>query len=139
MKKSNGSNGDLDRALDAALSRTLTPPQVGPQLRTRMQAALLRAHEPDLAEVRSKLEREKQERLAELEANYVQLRRRTLGTIIGGAFAAGAVAAVAMPWLQTHFGNWAPFALASAGAVAGLLIALGAGALRGTGASLSEH
>ncbi len=124
MKNGKEPNGAFDRALDAALGRALTSPQVTSQFRTRLQAALTRASEPELAEVRSRLEREKQEKLAQLDANYVQLRRRTLGTIVGGAFAAGAAVAVAFPWLQMQFGTWTPIVLASGGAVAALTIAV---------------
>ena len=58
--------------------------------------------------------------MAELDADYLRLRRRTLGTLIGGAFAAGAAVAVAFPWLQASFGPNATYVLAGLGAVVGL-------------------
>ena len=49
----------------------------------------------------------------------MRLRRRTLGTLIGGAFAAGAAVAVALPWLQSTFGPNAMLVLAAAGRARG--------------------
>lgn len=131
------SNGErdhsLEAALDAALGRTLVPPTVTSQFRTRLHAALARTHEPDLADVRSRLECEKRAGLAELESNYVRLRRRTLGTMIGAAFAMGAAVAIAYPWMQARFGTWAPVVIASLGAASGLMIEFGRSLWRGAG------
>jgi len=110
----------LERALDAALCRTLTPPRTPPQLRAKLHAAIVQT--ADSKEVRLRLEREQQETLAELEQEYVRLRRRTLGTMVGGAFAAGAVAALVLPWLTANIGPNAPLVLASAGAAIGIWI-----------------
>jgi hypothetical protein len=41
----------------------------------------------------------------------VRVRRGTLGTLIGVAFAAGAAATIAMPWLRAHLGAYTPLAL----------------------------
>ena len=115
----------LQRALDQALSRVLSAPPVPPQLRARVQAALLRAGEQTLAQARAKLEREARTQLAELEQGFIRVRRRTLGTLIGAAFATGAVAALLMPYLTARFGPNAPVVLAAGGAVLGLAIAAG--------------
>lgn len=112
-----------ERALDRALRRTLQPPQISRDFRRCLDAALSRAGEMDLAKLRSRLESERREHLARLEAHYVRLRRRTLGVIIGAAFAAGAAATLALPWLQRHVGEDAPLVLTSAGAVVSLAIA----------------
>jgi hypothetical protein len=116
------SRDELDRALDARLARTLAPPRVPVQFRTQLQAALVRAADSSLSEARSRFEREQRERLVELEQNYVRLRRRTLGIMIGSAFAAGAAAAVALPWLTVKLGPIAPLVIASTGAVVGIWI-----------------
>jgi hypothetical protein len=115
-------NGDLDRALEAQLERTLAPPEVPAHFRAKLQAALVRAGDPSLSDARSRLERERRERLAELGQNYVRLQRRTLGTMIGGAFAAGASAAIVLPWVTAHLGAFAPLVIASTGAAVGIWI-----------------
>jgi hypothetical protein len=119
-------NGELDRALEAELERTLAPPKVPTQFRTNLQAALVRAADSSLSDARSRLERERRERLAELEQNYVRLKRRTLGTMIGGAFAAGASAAVVLPWVTAHLGPFGPLVIASTGAAVGIWIGVAA-------------
>ena len=113
-----------ERALDSALARVLAAPVLPADFHAQLQAALVRAGDAagGRASGRARLEREQRERLAELEAGYLRLRRRTLGTLIGGAFAAGAAVAVALPWLKASFGPNAIFILAGLGALAGLAI-----------------
>lgn len=123
MTESETPHGSLERALDRALGRTLQPPQLSRDFRRRLDAALSRAGETDLSELRSRLDSERRADLARLQSQYVRLKRRTLGTMIGAAFAAGATVTMAMPWLQRHLGAEAPLALASAGAAVGLAIA----------------
>jgi hypothetical protein len=119
-------NGELDRALDAQLERTLAPPEVPAHFRAKLQAALVRAGDSSLSDARLQLERERREKLVELEQNYVRLQRRTLGTMIGGAFAAGASAAVVLPWVTAHLGPFAPPVIASTGAAVGIWIGFAA-------------
>jgi VIT1/CCC1 family predicted Fe2+/Mn2+ transporter len=115
----------LQQALDQALARVLAAPPVPKALRTRVQAAVLRAGEDALAQARARLEREARAQLAELEQGYLRVRRRTLGTLIGAAFAAGAAVALLMPYLKAQFGANAPLVLAAGGALVGLSIAAG--------------
>jgi hypothetical protein len=117
------SESELDRALDAALARALIPPAVPRSLQARVRAALARRADADLVTMRAQLEREQREKLAELERSYIRLRRKTLGTLIGAAFACGAAATLLLPWLTRHFGSDAPLVLAGGGAVIGLAIA----------------
>jgi hypothetical protein len=114
----------LERALDGVLARLLQPPLLPAEFHARLQAALARASATpaERAAARMRLEHEQRQRLAELEADYLRLRRRTLGTLIGGAFAAGAAVAVALPRLEASFGSNAIFVLAGLGALAGLAI-----------------
>lgn len=112
----------LERALDAALARALVPPQPPAHLRTGLQAAIARAEGSKIADLKSRYEQEQRQGLAELEQQYVRLRRRTLGMMVGGAFAAGALAAVALPWLTARLGPQAPLLVASAGAAIGIWI-----------------
>jgi len=101
----------LDRALDEQLGRALGAPEVPRTFRTRLNAALARATETDLLSLRERLERERRQEIEELEAHYVQVRRSTLGTLLGVAFAAGAVATIAMPWLRAHLGAFTPIVI----------------------------
>ncbi len=115
-----------EQALDAALAQALAPPELPPDFRARLTAAIARAADSEALspERRARLQREERQRLLEFEAGVVRLRRRTLGTLIGGAFAAGAAVAVAMPWARANFGPNAMLVLASIGAAVGLAIAL---------------
>jgi hypothetical protein len=115
-----GSDGASDRALDRALSRVLEPPAMTDAFRERVRAALARAGATDLADLHARLEIDRRERLAQLDEDYIRLRRRTLGTMIGGAFAAGAAAAIALPWMTRVLGPDAPLALAAVGAAVGI-------------------
>jgi hypothetical protein len=110
------------QGLDAALARALAPPALPASFHARLQAALVReqAGVGDRAASRARAQHEQRERMAELDADYLRLRRRTLGTLIGGAFAAGAAVAVALPWLQASFGPAAIYVLASVGALVGI-------------------
>jgi hypothetical protein len=114
------------QALDAALARVLAPPALPPGFNARLVAAL--AREPTDAASRAaslaQAQREQRQRMAQLDADYLRLRRRTLGTLIGGAFAAGAAVAVALPWLQAAFGPQALFVLACIGALVGVGIGI---------------
>jgi hypothetical protein len=110
----------LDGALDEALGRTLSAPEVPRTLRTRLNAALSRTAETDLLSLRERLESERRRQLEELEAHYVSVRRSTLGTLIGVAFAAGAAATIAMPWLRAHLGAYTPMAITWGAAALGL-------------------
>jgi hypothetical protein len=101
----------LDRVLDEALGRALRGPQVSQAFRTRLRAALSPTPGTDLLELRERLESERREQLEELQAHYIRVRRSTLGGLIGVAFAAGAVATIAMPWLRAHLGGYAPLAI----------------------------
>jgi hypothetical protein len=98
----------------------LSAPEVPQAFRTRLNTALARTAETDLLSLRERLERERRQQLEELEADYVRVRRGTLGTFIGAAFAAGAAATIAMPWLRAHFGAYTPMAIAWGAAVLGL-------------------
>lgn len=129
------SDDALDRALDAALSHALAAPDLPPGFRARLQRALARATADDaagtaLARLRQRLESEQHERLSELQAGYLRLRRRSLAALVVGAFAAGASATFAMPWLVSHIGPSAPLVMSGIGALLGLTIAFGSWLVR---------
>ena len=125
MNPSDEAEDRLQRALDRALARVLSAPPQPKQLRARVRTAVLRAGDQELAQARARLEREARLQLAELEQGYLRVRRRTLGTLIGAAFAVGAAVALLMPYLKAHFGPNAPLVLAAGGAVIGFAIAAG--------------
>jgi hypothetical protein len=101
----------LDRALDEALGRAVSAPELPQAFRARLNAAISRTSDIDLLSLRERLETERRQQLEELEANYVRIRRSTLGTLIGVAFAAGAAATIAMPWLREHLGAYTSLAI----------------------------
>jgi hypothetical protein len=120
--KAPAAEDELERALDAALARTLGNPGPSAAFRERLRAALARAGSSEPLSERADLERELREQLAELQRGYLRLRRRTLVAIIGGAFAAGGLTMVLLPWLQSQFGSGSIIAVPLAGAVVGLAI-----------------
>lgn len=122
MNESEAESRDWDSPLDAALAHALTRPAVPTQFRAHLQAALARESDAKLSSVRSRFEREHRERLADLEAGYYWLRRRTLAALIGGAFAAGVAVPIVLPWFSEQFGSYAPAALAAVGAAVGLCL-----------------
>jgi hypothetical protein len=110
----------LEPALDAALARALGAPEIPQAFRARLGAALARSAQTDLPSLRERLESERRQQLEALQAHYVRVRRGTLGALVGVAFAAGAAAAVAMPWLRAHLGAYTPLAITWGAAALGL-------------------
>ncbi|HEX4649345.1 MAG TPA: hypothetical protein VH111_10990 [Steroidobacteraceae bacterium] len=112
-----------ERALDAALAHALRAPALPADFRTRLNA-LLGVTEIETREMAAtRLEREYLAGLAELEAGYVRLRRRTVGLLLGGGIAAGAALPAILPWLQGLLGSYAPVALALLASAGGLGVA----------------
>lgn len=114
----------LERALDLALARSLAAPAVPADFRLQLQAAIARSAGTDHAVLRAAIEREHEAQLAEMHRGYVRLRQRTLGTLIGAAFAAGLLITFALPWITTQFGSNGVFALPAVGAAVGLGLSL---------------
>jgi hypothetical protein len=116
-------SGDgLERALDRALQRHLVAPALPAGFRQQLQAAMIRSAGQNQASLSAALEREHEARLAQLQSDYVRLRQRTLGTLIGAAFAAGLLINFALPWITAHFGQDGLFALPAIGVLAGLAL-----------------
>jgi hypothetical protein len=112
----------LAQALDTALAHGIVPPPLPAGFRARLTAAVARQGVVDIPTSRMALAAEHQQQLAALKSGYVRLQRRTLGTMIGAAFATGALVAVAMPWIRTQFGEVGLLAVPMAGAVVGIAI-----------------
>jgi hypothetical protein len=114
----------LAQTLDMALARAIVPPPLPAGFRARLTAAVARQGVVNIPASRLALAAEHQQQLAALKSGYVRLQRRTLGTMIGAAFATGALVAVAMPWIRMQFGEVGLLAVPMAGAAVG--VALGA-------------
>jgi hypothetical protein len=123
-----------DEALDQALARALAPPALPAGFRARLLAALTRVGDTDLATRRSMLEREHRELLQVLHSDSIRLRWRTIGYLLGGAFAAGIAVAVGMPWIRATFGAESDLIMLLAWAGFGLLVG-GIGWVRRNGTS----
>lgn len=116
-------SGDgLEGALDRALQHNLPAPVLPAGFRQRLQAAMIRSAEQSPAMLAAALEREHEAQLAQLQSDYVRLRRRTLGTLIGAAFAAGLLINFALPWINAHYGPNGVFALPAIGVAVGLAL-----------------
>jgi hypothetical protein len=115
-------DGPFEQALDRALARCLIAPKLPKDFRAQLRAAIARSPAMDHARLRAALEREHAQQLAELQSGYVRLRQRTLGGLIGGAFAAGLLITFALPWLTARFGPDAVYALPAIGAAVGLAL-----------------
>ena len=88
-------------ALDAALQNALRAPVLPDGFRARVLHAAQQAHLRDVAEQKRALALEHAQARAHLHRSYVRLRRDTLALIVVVAFAAGALANLALPWLQS--------------------------------------
>ena len=111
-------------ALDRALAHALAPPALPPDFRQRLTAAIARLPADDLAERRRRLQRERDEQLAQLHRDSVRLRLNTLGALIGGAFVAGVGTTLAWPWVNATFAPHGALALALLGVATGVAIGL---------------
>jgi hypothetical protein len=95
---------DSDAALDRALATALPAPALPAGFDARLHTAFAAEAAGDRARLRRRLEEEHARELAALRSGYVRLRRDTLATVLGVAFAAGAAAAWAVPWLREQRG-----------------------------------
>jgi hypothetical protein len=93
-----------EQALDQALARSLPPPPLPEGFRWQLMVAMQQQAMDDLAARRAELEAEHRRLQQEMQEGYVRVRRDTLVLGVGLAFAAGAVATVALPWLQARTG-----------------------------------
>jgi hypothetical protein len=109
-------------ALDQALTRAITAPALPAGFRARLHAALTRTTDADLAARRRMLEREYQELQQMLRSDSIRLRWWTLGSLVGGAFAAGIAVAVGMPWIRATFGANSDYVLLIAWAAVSVLV-----------------
>lgn len=112
---------ELEGALDSSLKRALPTPVLPAGFRARLDAAVARSAVTSPLQ-REQLEAELKAGMAELRADYLSLRRRTLGSLVGAAFVSGIVFALAWPWINSELGNWSRLALPLGGAGVGIAI-----------------
>lgn len=117
-------DGSLERALDAALARVLVAPELPAAFRQQLRSGAARSASVNHAQLRAAAEREHAAQLTAMRSGYVRLRQRTLGTLIGAAFAAGLLLNFALPWIKAHYGETGVFALPAIGAAIGLALSL---------------
>lgn len=108
-------DASLERALDAALARSLRPPQLSAAFRRRLEAAIARSGQDEHARLRAQLEREHRQLISDLHSGYIRVSRGTLVTLLAAAFVSGITLVAAMPWLTEHFGPDVPRVLAGLG------------------------
>lgn len=92
-------------ALDRSLQAGLRPPVLPPGFRAALRRAIELEAEHDLLARRRAAEADHAQRLAELRAGYISVRRNTLAIVLAVAFTAGAGATVALPLLALAIGT----------------------------------
>jgi hypothetical protein len=113
-----------DAQLDGALRRAIVAPELPSHFRQRLTAAIARSAPVDVAKLRQRLERDRLEQLLELRDDSMRLKLKTLGALIGGAFAAGVGTTLAWPWISATFAPYGDIALVAISVSIGLAIAL---------------
>jgi hypothetical protein len=92
------------RALDKSLQHAYSPPVVPQRFRAALMEKVLREQMALVESRKDELEHEYAQAIAQLRRSHVRMKRDTLALIIGVAFAAGACADVALPWIQSLLG-----------------------------------
>ena len=95
---------DSNEALDRALQDAFTAPPLPIDFRMAVRDRILHERMQHLEARRHELEREHTLALEQMRQGHVRLQRDTLAMIMGVAFAAGACAHLALPWLQNLMG-----------------------------------
>ena len=90
-----------DRALDLALQSALRAPALPDGFRARVLHAALQESLRDLEARKRALDVEHVQARQRLHRSYVRMSRDTLALIVVVAFAAGALANLALPWLHS--------------------------------------
>jgi ABC-type phosphate transport system auxiliary subunit len=95
---------DFNDALHRALENVFAAPALPTNFRMELRNRILHERMQHLDARRHELEREHTLALEQLRQGHVRLQRDTLAMIVGVAFAAGACAHLALPWLQNLMG-----------------------------------
>jgi hypothetical protein len=112
----------LERALDAALQRSLPAPPLPAAFRSRLMAAVARQGQRDIPTTRMALAAERERQLQELRQGYLRLQRRTLVIMLAVAFGVGLLAATILPQMRAQFGAPGLLAVLVVAAVVGIAI-----------------
>ncbi len=110
--------------LHGALQKVLAQPALPEGFRASVLATVLSDRLQEVEARRKLLELEHVRALQQLRAGHVLLQRDTLALIVAGAFAAGACANLAVPWLREAYGLDSAFTMPALA----LLIGAAAGA-----------
>lgn len=98
---------EMDESYDTlhrALEKVFAAPPLPTDFRTELRNRTLHERMQHLEARRNELEREHSLALEQMRRGHVRLQRDTLAMIVGVAFAAGACAHLALPWLQNLMG-----------------------------------
>lgn len=113
-----------DRTLELALQAVLRPPGLPEGFRARILHAALQEQARDLDARKRALDVEYEQARQRLHHGYVRLSRDTLALVVVVSFAAGALANLSLPWLQSFLA----IDLAVSAPMLALLVGLSAGA-----------
>lgn len=94
----------VEQMLDQALVQALAPPPLPEGFRWKLMAAMQHETLNNIAERRAALEAEHRRLQQAMQQGYVRVRRDTLALGVALAFASGALATLALPWLQASTG-----------------------------------
>jgi len=111
-----------ERLLDEALAANLPAPPLPVHFRSRLMASVRASALEDQAAMRQALASEAQRKLNELRAEFIELRRRTLGAYIGLAFVAGVIMAIVLPPIFQSFGSLSVYVVPAVAGIAGLAV-----------------
>lgn len=93
-----------DDLLHSALQQVLVAPQLPANFRDNLRNRILQERLLQVELRRQELAREHARVLVQLQRGHVRMQRNTLAMVIGVAFAAGAAAHLALPWLEHTLG-----------------------------------
>ena len=91
--------------LHQALQQTLLAPPLPPDFRVHLHSRIMHESLHQVEIRRQELEHEHALALEQLRRGHIRLQRDTLAMVIGVAFAAGASAHLALPWLVNVLGG----------------------------------
>lgn len=114
-----------EAALDQALQQALAPPALPEGFRWGLMAAMQQETLADIAHRRAALQAEHQRLQQQMQRGYVRVRRDTLALGAAVAFAGGALATWALPWLQARTGLDAATLMPSLALAVGITTTLG--------------
>lgn len=111
---------EQDHIVDRALQQALRPAPLPEDFGARLMNAVLKEGVQDLQVKKRELDLEYEQTMRRLHRGHVRVQRDTLVMLLVVAFAAGACATVALPWLERVLGIDMAIALPMVALVTGL-------------------